>query len=151
MSKVTLTNMCMIYNEETNQVLVQNRLKSWKGIAFPGGKVEDGESLIDSAIREIKEETGLTVSHLEPCGVINWFNNETGERYFVFNYRTDVYSGELLEHTDEGTVFWVNREDLPKLNLAEGMQERLPMFLDKAYSEGFAVWNNHEPGHIKWQ
>ena len=45
--------------------------------------MEDGESLIDSAIREKKEETGLTISNLEPCGIIYWFNDETGEKFFV--------------------------------------------------------------------
>ncbi|GLX70519.1 8-oxo-dGTP diphosphatase [Paenibacillus glycanilyticus] len=150
MSKVTLTNMCMVYNKETNEVLVQERVKSWKGIAFPGGHVEDGESLIDSAIREIREETGLIVSNLEPCGIIHWYNDETGEKYFVFNYRTEVYSGELVEQTDEGSVFWVNKSELPSLQLSDGMRERLPMFLDKKYSEGYGVWNKAQESQMKW-
>ena len=149
MSKVTLTNMCMIYDQDTNKVLVQERMKSWKGISFPGGKVEDGESIIDSTIREVKEETGLTISNLEPCGVIYWFNNETGEKYFVFNYRTDIFSGELLDSTDEGRVFWVDREALSTLPLAEGMKDRLPMFLEKKYAEGFGIWNDRNPGQLE--
>ena len=149
MSKVTLTNMCMIYDQDTNKVLVQERMKSWKGISFPGGKVEDGESIIDSTIREVKEETGLTISNLEPFGFIYWFNNETGEKYFVFNYRTDIFSGELLDSTDEGRVFWVDREALSTLPLAEGMKDRLPMFLEKKYAEGFGIWNDHNPGQLE--
>ncbi|WP_043932925.1 8-oxo-dGTP diphosphatase [Bacillus sp. EB01] len=151
MAKVTLTNMCMIYDKEKNKVLVQDRIKSWQGISFPGGHVEDGESLIDSTIREVKEETGLTVSNLEPCGVIYWFNNETGEKFFVFNYRTNNFSGNLLDNTDEGRISWVDKDELLKLNLAEGMRDRLPMFFDKKYSEGFGVWNEHTEGQLKWQ
>lgn len=150
MSKVTLTNMCMIYDKENNKVLVQDRIKSWKGISFPGGHVEDGESLIESTIREVKEETGLTISNLEPCGIIYWYNDETGEKFFVFNYRTDVFNGELLDETNEGSIFWVNKDDLPKLNLSEGMRERLPMFLDKKHTEGFGIWNENNVGQIKW-
>jgi len=150
MAKVELTNMCMVYDKTTNRVLVQDRIKSWKGISFPGGHMEDGESIVESTIREIKEETGLTISNLEPCGIIYWYNTETGEKYFVFNYRTDVFSGELLEKTDEGKVFWVDKDDLLKLNLADGLEDRLPMFLDKKYSEGFGVWNEQGVSKLKF-
>ena len=55
------TNMCMVYDEKGN-VLVQNRVDpEWGGITFPGGHVEKGESFTDSVIREIREETGLTI------------------------------------------------------------------------------------------
>lgn len=141
----------MIYDKENNKVLVLDRIKSWKGISFPGGKVQDGESLIDSTIREIKEETGLTISNLEACGIIYLYNDETGEKYFVFNYRTEDFSGTLLDRTDEGRIFWVDTEELPKLNFAEGMKERLPMFLEKKYLEGFGVWNEQESRQVKWQ
>ncbi len=150
MAKVELTYMCMVYDKATNRVLVQDRIKSWKGISFPGGHIEDGESIVESTIREIKEETGLIISNLEPCGIIYWYNTETGEKYFVFNYRTEVFSGELLEKTDEGKVFWVDKDDLLKLNLADGLEERLPMFLDKKYSEGFGVWNEQGVSKLKF-
>lgn len=50
--------MVMVQHPETGMVLVQNRIKSWQGIAFPGGHAEPGESIYDSAVREIREETG---------------------------------------------------------------------------------------------
>lgn len=149
MSKVELTNMCMIYDKTNDKILVQDRIKSWKGISFPGGHIEVGESIVESTIREIKEETGLTISDLKPCGVIHWYNNETGDRYFVFNYKTEVFSGELLERTHEGNVFWVNKDDLLKLNLSEGLEQRLPMFLEEGYSEGFGIWNEHSIRQLK--
>jgi 8-oxo-dGTP diphosphatase len=141
----------MIYEETTDRVLVQNRIKSWKGITFPGGKVEDGESIVDSTIREIKEETGLTVTDLELCGIIYWYNEDTGDKYMVFSYRTCRYSGQLLETTDEGDLLWVHKSELPSLDLASGFRERLPMFFDKAYSEGFGVWNEKGDRKVKWQ
>ena len=149
MAKVELTNMCMIYDKENNKVLVQNRIKSWKGISFPGGHLEDGESIVESTIREVKEETGLTVSNLEPCGVIYWYNDETGEKYFIFNFRTEEFQGDLLEKTDEGDIFWVDKDTLVDLNLSDGLKERLPMFLEKKYSEGFGIWNKHGVSKIK--
>ena len=72
----TLCNMCMIEDPATGRVLVQHRLPKatnpWCGLTFPGGHVEAGESITASTIREIREETGLTVSNLRMCGVVEW-------------------------------------------------------------------------------
>jgi 8-oxo-dGTP diphosphatase len=133
----------MVYDKAKQKVLVIDRLKSWKGISFPGGHVEDGESIVESTIREIKEETGLIISDLETCGIVYWYNDETGDKYFVFNFKTEVFHGDLQESTDEGKVFWVDIEELPTLNLSHGFEDRLPMFLDGRYSEGFGIWNEH--------
>ncbi len=72
MEAVKLMNMCKIIDVNINKILVQERVKSWKGIAFQGGKINNGESVVKSTIREVKEETGLDVIHLELCGVKNW-------------------------------------------------------------------------------
>lgn len=150
MAKVELTNMCMVYDRANNRVLVQDRVKSWKGISFPGGHVDDGESLVESTIREVKEETGLTISNLEPCGIIYWFNDETGDKYFVFNFCTETFSGELIEQTDEGRVFWIDKDELWKTDLSSGLRERLPMFFEKKYTEGFGIWNENNKSEIRW-
>lgn len=150
MAKVELTTMCMIMDKENNKVLVQDRVKSWKGINFPGGHVEGKESIMDAVIREVKEETGLDVWDLRPCGIIHWYNDRTEERYLVFNFKTETWEGALLSETDEGKVFWVDIDELPGLNLAEGFGERLPMFLEDKYSEGFARWNEEENGMMKF-
>ena len=63
-SRVKLYNMTMVYDGH-GRVLVLDRVKSdWPGLTFPGGHVEPGESLVASAIREIYEETGLSVRGL---------------------------------------------------------------------------------------
>jgi 8-oxo-dGTP diphosphatase len=143
MAKIELTNMCMVYDKATNKVLVQERVKSWVGISFPGGHVENGESIVESTIREINEETGLTVSNLIPCGIIDWYNVETKARYFVFQFKTSTFSGKLFDETDEGRIFWVDVDLLPTLNLARGLLERLPMFLEGTYTEGFGTLNKN--------
>lgn len=53
---VTLTNMCMVYDDAGN-VLVQDKVdKKWSGLTFPGGHIEKGEFFVDSVIREVYEE-----------------------------------------------------------------------------------------------
>lgn len=150
MAESELTCMVMVEDKINKKVLVQNRLKSWKGIAFPGGHVEPGESLVECAIREVYEETGLRIESLRPCGLIHYFNDETGGRYFVFNFRTSTYSGELIDKTDEGEVFWADIDKLTELQLASGMEERLPMFFEEKYFECFEAWNDKHSGGVKW-
>ena len=69
---VELTNMCMVYDGQGNVLVEEKVVKNYKGLVFPGGHIEGNEPIVDSVIREIKEETGLTVSNLELCGTKDW-------------------------------------------------------------------------------
>ena len=151
MSKVELTNMVMIQDPVTGKVLVQDRIKSWKGLSFPGGHVEKGESFVDSAVREIKEETGLTVRDLQYCGVIHWLNNRTFDRYIVFLYKTIDYEGALITECDEGKNQWITIEELRTTPSENDMPKYLPMFLEDRYSEAFGLWNDQEPWDIEYK
>lgn len=139
--KVILTNMCMVYDGD--KVLVQNRVKSgWAGIAFPGGHVEKGESFTDSVIREIKEETNLTIEKPRMCGIKSWYTKE-GSRYIILFFKTDKFSGEL-QSSEEGEVFWADVTDVPKMNLAYGFDDMLKVFLDDDLSEFYYYVENGE-------
>lgn len=142
--KVILTNMCMVYDGE--KVLVQNRVKpGWTGIAFPGGHVEKGESFTDSVIREIKEETNLTIEKPRMCGIKSWYTKE-GSRYIILFYKTDKFSGEL-QSSEEGEVFWADVTDVPKMNLAYGFDDMLKVFLNEDLSEFYYYVENGEWKH----
>jgi len=57
---VELTVLCLVHNEDA--YLLQDRVKEdWKGYTLPGGHIEIGESIVDAVVREMKEETGLTI------------------------------------------------------------------------------------------
>jgi len=138
-----VTNMVMAEDPATGKLLVIRRRKSWCGIAFPGGHVEKGESVYQSAVRELYEETGLLANHLTPCGFMDWCHDPSGDRYLCFYYRTDDFSGTLLDSTEEGEIFWINREDLlglPDEELAPNFRDYLHFFLDGDLQEGFCYW-----------
>jgi 8-oxo-dGTP diphosphatase len=119
-----MMNMCMIEDLATGEILVQRRIKgSWTGIAFPGGHVEQGEGIVDSTIREVKEETGLDVSGLRLVGVKQWYSSLESKRSMVFLFVANRYAGELLEDGEEGDVFWVKKDDFLSLDLASGMAD----------------------------
>ncbi len=129
---VKLTNMCMVYDGEN--ILVQDRVsKYWGGITFPGGHIEPNETFIDSVIREVKEETGLSIKSPKLCGVKDWLE-EDGSRYIALLYKTDQFSGEL-KSSAEGEVFWTNIKDVYDLNLSPDMDKLLEIFLDDSKSE----------------
>ncbi len=142
MSKLEITNMVMVQNPDTGEVVVQDRIKTWPGISFPGGHAENNETIYDSAIREIKEETGLDIYNLKSCGFIYWYNNKTDDKYFTYFYKTTDYSGELISETDEGKVFWTKIENFEKMNCAPNFKEYLPMFLTEKYTEAYCSWND---------
>ena len=70
--KTKIVNMVMIYNDNGEVLALDKVHPDWGGITFPGGKVQAGESIYESAVREAKEETGLDISALEPCGIVHW-------------------------------------------------------------------------------
>ena len=137
---VIFTNMCMVTDGE-GKVLVQDRVDpDWQGAAFPGGHVEQGESFTDTVIREVYEETGLTVSRLTLCGIKDWTRDD-GTRYMVLCYKTSSFSGKLTS-SDEGEVRWVPLRELPEMRLAEGMENVLRLFMEDGLSEQFFYKQN---------
>ena len=140
-------NMTMVVRAD-GKVLTLDRIKTdWPGLTFPGGKVEKGEGFTASAIREIKEETGLSVSSLIPCGVVHWADKTTGNRYVEFLYKALDFEGELLAGTSEGNVFWMNPEELRASDrLSPNFGFYLPLFLDGGYCELFFDWDG-----VSWE
>ncbi len=142
-----LMNMVMIKDVENNQVLVLDKVKKygWEGLTFPGGKVEDNESLIDSVIREAKEETNLDIKNPRLVGLITWIVE--GRRDMGFIYETDEFSGDLIEENREGKLFWTSFENMKKMDgLSESMDKIFMIYERRAqeitwfYDEGRVIY-----------
>ena len=137
-----LTNMCMIY--DGNRILVQDRKNpDWPGITFPGGHVEPKESFVNSVIREVKEETGLDIANVQLCGMKQFPLEEKNCRYIVLLYKTDTFFGEL-KSSEEGEVFWIEKDELNNYVLADGFEAMLEVFESDTLSENYAWIENDD-------
>lgn len=115
---VELTVLCLL--TDGNRILLQNRVKQdWHGYALPGGHVEPGESVVDAVVREMKEETGLTV--LNPrLSAVKQFPIEKG-RYLVLLFKATQFTGELVSSA-EGKMEWVERDRLSELPTVDDLE-----------------------------
>lgn len=149
----TLCNMCMIEDTATGRVLVQHRLPKatnpWCGLTFPGGHVEARESITASTVREIREETGLAVSNLRMCGVVEWetigervggspAEIEANSKYIVFMFRTSTFTGEL-KSSSEGRMEWMTLDEMRKGGLAPHMEEYLCVLLRDDVPQAYGI------------
>lgn len=117
-----LTTLCYIENDK-GQYLMLHRTKKeidisrdkWLGI---GGHFEEGESPGECLLREVKEETGLTLTEYAYRGIIT-FCLDDRETEYVHLFTATGYEGQLIE-CDEGDLVWVDKNKLESLNLWEG-------------------------------
>ncbi len=119
--KSSLTTLC--YIEKDDCYLMLHRVKKqqdinkdkWIGI---GGHFEAKESPEDCLLREVKEETGLTLTSYRFRGIVT-FMTDTYDTEYMCLYTADGFEGELIE-CNEGTLEWVPKSKLGELNLWEG-------------------------------
>lgn len=129
--KAELTVLCLLHQD--GHFLLQNRVKNdWQGFTLPGGHVEPNESIVEAVVREMKEETGLTILDPKLCGV-KQFPIEEG-RYIVFLFKATQYKGELVS-SDEGQMYWIKTEELDHVNLVKDFKDLIDVMLDENLSE----------------
>ena len=139
-----LTTLC--YIEKDGKYLMLHRVKKevdenkdkWIGV---GGKFEPGETPEECLLREVKEETGLTLKTYQFRGIVTFLSDEWGTEYMHL-FTATGYSGEMKE-CDEGELVWVDKSEIESLKLWEGdkiffrlMEESKDFFTLKLRYEG---------------
>lgn len=143
-TKSPLTTLC--YIEHQDSYLMLHRVKKavdvnkdkWIGV---GGHFEKNESPEECLLREVKEETGLTLQSWKFRGIITFVCEGWNTEYMCL-YTADKFQGEIRE-CDEGELIWVPKKEIPELNLWEGdriffrlLEEREDFFTMKLVYEG---------------
>lgn len=125
------TTLCYIEKDENYLMLFRNKKKQdpnegkWIGI---GGKLEPGETPDQCAVREVKEETGLTLTRFQARGIV-YFHSDVWEDEKMYLYTADQFTGELLTDCNEGELQWIPISSVPDLPSWEGDKIFLKMLL----------------------
>lgn len=130
--KVCFMNMCMIQDGEGRGLALDKVNDSYTGTTFPGGHVEKNELFSKSMIREVWEETGLTIEEPKLCGLYHW--HENGVHNVITLYQACKFSGELTS-SEEGRIYWIPLKELKTRELATGMEYVLQMMESEQIGE----------------
>lgn len=128
-----LTTLC--YIEKADHYLMLHRTKKkndinegkWIGV---GGKFEPDETPEECLLREVKEETGLTLTGFKLRGIITFLNDAWPTEY-MFLYTADSFVGTLKD-CNEGKLMWIPKKDILSLNLWEGDKLFLKLLMEDA-------------------
>lgn len=144
MNKIALTTLC--YIEKDNKYLMLHRIKKendlnkdkWIGV---GGHFELGESPEECLLREVREETGLTLTSWKFRGIVTFLSNEWEEAEYMCLYTADGFDGKIIP-CNEGTLEWVEKEKVTELPIWEG--DKIFLRLLKENREFFSLKLRYE-------
>ena len=144
-----LATLCYVKDNSVNKTLMLYRNKKendyhkgkWNGL---GGKFELGETPEECAIRELKEESGLTIKNPKLKGLLTFPNFDGVDDWYVFVFVITDFEGSLID-SPEGRLEWIPNEEITSLNLWDGDKIFLEWLnLDKFFSAKF----NYENGRF---
>ncbi len=142
-----MKNTTLCYIERGREYLMLHRVKKehdcnrdkWIGV---GGKFEEGESPEDCLLREVREETGLTLTRWRYRGIVTFVSDEW-ETEYMHLFTADAWTGAMRADCDEGVLTWLDRAELLQKPIWEGdrvflrlLEEDRPFFSLKLRYQG---------------
>ncbi len=141
-----LATLCYLIDKKNNKTLMLHRIKKendyhegkWNGL---GGKFEPGESPEECAIREVKEESGLTMVNPELRGFITFPLFDGVDDWYVFIFTVDTFNGKLID-SKEGILKWIPNKEIYALNSWEGDKIFLKWLDQKKFFTAKFIYEN---------
>ena len=127
------TTLCYIKKDDKYLLLHRTKKKDdpnegkWIGV---GGHIEEGESPEECLLREVKEETNLTLTSYRYRALIT-FVSDIYETENMYLYTADSFEGELDYTCDEGELEWISKDAILNLPMWEGDRKFLPLIMDE--------------------
>ncbi|MDM5299541.1 8-oxo-dGTP diphosphatase [Bacillus pumilus] len=120
---------CVLHHEDQVLLLQKPRRGWW---VAPGGKMENGESVKDSVIREYREETGIYILNPQLKGVFTFIikeGDQVVQEWMMFTFMADSFTGKNVSESEEGILKWHDVKDVSTLPMAPGDRHILDFML----------------------
>jgi 8-oxo-dGTP diphosphatase len=134
MRTMILATLCYVKSNGCTLMVHRNKKANdihegkWNGL---GGKFEPGETPEECVIREVLEESGLSIQHPKYCGLL-MFPAFKGNDWYVFVFTATEFSGELIE-SPEGNLDWIPNEKVLDVNLWESDHIFMPWIREEKF------------------
>jgi len=143
-----MINGTLCYVKTENQTLMLHRVKKendmhkgkWNGL---GGKMESGETPEECIIREVYEESGLTIQNPTLKGILTFPQFDDNNDWLAFVFTAHTFTGELID-SDEGVLKWIDNNKLLDLNLWPGDKIFLPWVNSERFFSGKFIYHNKQ-------